>query len=57
MAVAVGQKLLMQSGDEFWAGTVKEVAEYYVRVALYNEQFGYRLHFRGVHNGSTGYTT
>jgi hypothetical protein len=56
MAVAVGQKVWMQRGDEFWAGTVEEVTEYYVRVALYNENFGYRVHFRGVHNGSNGYT-
>jgi hypothetical protein len=54
--MVVGQKVWMQSGDQFLEGTVEEVTEYYVRVALYNEHFGYRVHFRGVHNGSTGYT-
>jgi len=54
--MVVGQKVWMQRGDEFWAGTVEEVTEYYVRVALYNENYGYRVHYRGVHNGSNGYT-
>ena len=38
--LAVGQKVWMQSGDEFQEGTVEEVTEYYVRVAI------------GVHRGS-----
>ena len=32
--MAVGQKVWMQSGDEFQVGTVEEVTEYYVRVAI-----------------------
>lgn len=39
---AVGQKVWMQSGDEFQEGTVEEVTEYYVRVALHNESIDFR---------------
>jgi len=50
--MAVGQKVWMQSGDEFQEGTVEEVTEYYVRVALHNESIDFR--YDGSQCGSWG---
>jgi hypothetical protein len=41
--LVVGQEVWMQSGDQFQAATVEEVAEDYVWVALHNENFGYNF--------------
>jgi|HubBroStandDraft_1064217.scaffolds.fasta_scaffold42112_3 hypothetical protein len=50
--MVVGQKVRMQSGDHFQEGTVEEVTEHYVRVAI----FGYSIDFRydGSQCGSWG---
>jgi hypothetical protein len=53
--MAVGQKVWMQSGDEFKEGTVKEVTEYYVEVVpADDEECSIEFSYNGTQLGSWG---